>query len=173
MYLFVLCITKLIVLIFFNILQVQLKRRKYKLYSPTKLTDAHLEHVVRSTKPTYYRGKLIPNFPVYSGQYHFVKYYTNTPAEERRSRFKLPPRTVIKEGVVGNEWGILEEHGHCHMYLKFHKKVYIYDLQRYIRRRCRFLGSIEPGRSAEKTDKILQQRGLPSASIHCRQGNVA
>lgn len=67
---------------------------------------AHLEHVVRSTKSTYYyRGKLIHNYPVYSGRYQFLKYYTNTPPEDRRSRFKLPPRTVIKEAVVGNEWG--------------------------------------------------------------------
>lgn len=127
----------------------------------------HLEHVVRSTKSTYYyRGKLIHNYPVYSGRYQFLKYYTNTPPEDRRSRFKLPPRTVIKEAVVGNEWGVLENHGHCHMYLKFHKKVYIHDLQTYVRKRCRFLGSIEPGRNAEKQIKYCSKEDLKALAFN-------
>lgn len=118
---------------------------------------AHLIHVVRSTKPKIYRGQLVQHFPVYSGKYEFSKYYTASPSRERKRRFKLPPRTVIDEGVVGNEWGVLEEHGHCHFYMKFHKKVFVADLQKYIRKRCRFLGSIEPGRSADKQIKYCSK----------------
>lgn len=85
---------------------------------------------------------------------------------------KYPPylkqikKPLIKEGVAGNEWGLLEEHGHCHFYFKFHKKVLIKDLSKFIRRRCRFLGDIEPGRQAERQIKYCSKEDLKAITYN-------